>query len=366
MSHPPAQHTPDPPAQDMPDPPAQDMPDPPAQSQPYPGREDRMQPPADHGENSYRGSGRLAGKAAVITGGDSGIGRAVAIAFAREGADVLISYLNEDDDAAETAPTGRGRRAAGACWCPATSPTRAHCRAIVDRAVEEFGRIDVLVNNAAFQMSHETHRGHPRRRVATAPSTSTSPPCSACARRPCRTWSRAPRSSTPRRSTPTSPGRTLLPYAATKGGHRQLHRRPGADARRAGHPGQLRGAGADLDAADPLDHAAGAGRGVRQRTPRSGGPGSPPRSRRPTCCSPRTRPATSPAPRSRSPAGSPSCDRRGRRCNLPRPWCVGPVSAARPEEAPCAPPDAAPSPRRRCWPCSSPAASPTATIPSRS
>src|SRR5215218_7539359 len=75
----------------------------PTQSQPYPGRESEMRPHPDYGEHSYRGSGRLVGKKALITGGDSGIGRAVAVAFAREGADVLISYLNEEDDAQETA-----------------------------------------------------------------------------------------------------------------------------------------------------------------------------------------------------------------------------------------------------------------------
>jgi NAD(P)-dependent dehydrogenase (short-subunit alcohol dehydrogenase family) len=109
----------------------------------------------DHGENSYRGSGRLAGKVAVITGGDSGIGRAVAIAFAREGADVLISYLSEHDDAQETAKLveDAGRRAV---LVAGDLAEREQCRTVVDRAVAEFGRIDVLVNNAAYQMTHET------------------------------------------------------------------------------------------------------------------------------------------------------------------------------------------------------------------
>lgn len=118
-----------------------------------PGRTAEMNPQPDHGEKSYKGSGRLAGKAAIITGGDSGIGRAVAIAFAREGADVLISYLNEDDDARETARwvEEAGRKAV---LVPGDIAIPAHCNAIVDKAIEAFGRIDVLVNNAAYQMTY--------------------------------------------------------------------------------------------------------------------------------------------------------------------------------------------------------------------
>ena len=127
----------------------------PAQQQQPPGTTGPMEPTPDHGEQSYRGTGRLTGKKAVITGGDSGIGRAVAIAYAREGADVLISYLDEDDDARETARwvEEAGRRAvlfAGDLAEPAT------CRGVIDKAVEEFGRVDVLVSNAAFQMAHES------------------------------------------------------------------------------------------------------------------------------------------------------------------------------------------------------------------
>jgi NAD(P)-dependent dehydrogenase (short-subunit alcohol dehydrogenase family) len=124
----------------------------PVQHQKPPGHEAGLWPKADHGETSYRGSGKLAGKAAVITGADSGIGRAVALAFAREGADILISYLNEHDDAHETERLVReaGRKAvlvAGDIADPA------HCRAIIAEAVQSFGRINILVNNAAFQMS---------------------------------------------------------------------------------------------------------------------------------------------------------------------------------------------------------------------
>ena len=112
-----------------------------------------MDPVPDCGEASYRGSGRMTGKRAVITGGDSGIGRAVAIAFAREGADVLICYLNEDDDAAEVA--GLVEDAGRKCVLMAGDLSDpAHCRAVIDRAAAEFGGIDVLVSNAAFQMTH--------------------------------------------------------------------------------------------------------------------------------------------------------------------------------------------------------------------
>jgi NAD(P)-dependent dehydrogenase (short-subunit alcohol dehydrogenase family) len=127
----------------------------PEQQQSVPGVQAQMDPIPDCGENSYTGSGKLTGKCAVITGGDSGIGRAVAIAYAREGADVLIAYLNEDEDAKEVARyvEDAGRK------CVLVSGDLSdpqHCRAVIDRAVEEFGRIDVLVNNAAYQMMHES------------------------------------------------------------------------------------------------------------------------------------------------------------------------------------------------------------------
>ena len=127
----------------------------PAQSQQPPGTTAEMRPRPDHGEESYRGTGRLAGKKAVITGADSGIGRAVAIAYAREGADVLLSYLSEDADAEDTA---RLVREAGqkAVLVPGDIAKAQQCRDIMDRAVAEFGQIDVLVSNAAYQMSHES------------------------------------------------------------------------------------------------------------------------------------------------------------------------------------------------------------------
>jgi NAD(P)-dependent dehydrogenase (short-subunit alcohol dehydrogenase family) len=127
----------------------------PPQQQDMPGSTAEMNPKPDHGEESYRGCGKLEGKKTIITGADSGIGRAVAIAFAREGADVLISYLNEDGDAQETAKwVEQAGRAA--VLVPGDLADPAHCRQVVDRAVQEFGRIDVLVSNAAFQATHES------------------------------------------------------------------------------------------------------------------------------------------------------------------------------------------------------------------
>lgn len=126
----------------------------PEQQQNPPGNEGAMTPRPDYGEESYRGHGRLAGKVALITGGDSGIGRAVALAFAREGADLLIAYLSEDEDARETVRVveAAGRKAIA---IPGDIGDEAHCRELVRRAVQEFGYLDILVNNAAFQMSHQ-------------------------------------------------------------------------------------------------------------------------------------------------------------------------------------------------------------------
>jgi NAD(P)-dependent dehydrogenase (short-subunit alcohol dehydrogenase family) len=124
----------------------------PAQQQDVPGVQSKMTPRPDCGEDSYRGAGRLEGKAAVITGGDSGIGRAVAIAYAREGADVLISYLDEHEDAKDTARLVEeaGRRVV---LVPGDVSRPQHCRDIIARAVSELGRVDILVANAAYQMT---------------------------------------------------------------------------------------------------------------------------------------------------------------------------------------------------------------------
>jgi NAD(P)-dependent dehydrogenase (short-subunit alcohol dehydrogenase family) len=133
---------------------AGDKPPFPQESLEYPGLESEMTPRPDYGEESYQGHNRLQEKVALITGGDSGIGRAVALAFAREGADVLISYLNEDSDAEETARVVReaGRQAVIA---PGDISEEAHCRSLVERTVSELGKLDILVNNAAYQMTRE-------------------------------------------------------------------------------------------------------------------------------------------------------------------------------------------------------------------
>ena len=124
----------------------------PSQEQPVPGSEEQMRPLADHGEESYVGHDRLKDFAALVTGGDSGIGRAVALAFAREGCDVLISYLSEDRDAEETSRLveDAGRRAVA---IRGDIQDEAHCRELVDEAFDKFGRLDCLVNNAAYQMA---------------------------------------------------------------------------------------------------------------------------------------------------------------------------------------------------------------------
>ena len=125
------------------------------QQQPAPGLTSKMDPAPDHGEDSYVGKGLLAGRVALITGGDSGIGRAVAIAYAREGADVAISFLPvEQSDAEDTARwiEKAGRRA---LLLPGDIQDEAHCHTLVERTVADLGRLDVLVNNAAHQSVNE-------------------------------------------------------------------------------------------------------------------------------------------------------------------------------------------------------------------
>lgn len=127
----------------------------PDQSLEAPGLEAEMELKPDYGEDSYQGSGKLEGKVALITGGDSGIGRAVALAYAREGADVVIAYLSEEPDARETVRVveAAGRRALA---IGGDISEEAHCQQLVQRTVQEFGRLDILVNNAAFQRTHQS------------------------------------------------------------------------------------------------------------------------------------------------------------------------------------------------------------------
>jgi NAD(P)-dependent dehydrogenase (short-subunit alcohol dehydrogenase family) len=131
-------------------------PDFPEQEQKHPGLESEMEPRPDYGYDTYRGLGRLEGRAAIVTGGDSGIGRAVALAFAREGADVALSYLEaEESDADETAQAvaDAGRRAVRV---PGDISDRAQCARVVQQAVDSFGGVDILVNNAAYQMTFDS------------------------------------------------------------------------------------------------------------------------------------------------------------------------------------------------------------------
>ncbi len=128
----------------------------PKQQQPWPGLCSKMDPRPDHGEKSYQGSGRLQGRKALITGGDSGIGRAAAIAFAREGADVAINYLpQEQPDADEVAQLIReaGRKAV---TIPGDIRDESFCKRMVEQAVKDLGGIDILVNNAARQIAKKS------------------------------------------------------------------------------------------------------------------------------------------------------------------------------------------------------------------
>ncbi len=234
----------------------------PAQQQKPPGVQSKMTPTPDCGEETYQGSGKLTGKAAVITGGDSGIGRAVAIAFAREGADVLISYLSEDEDARDTA--GYVEKAGQKAVLIRGDISEAqHCRDIIAKAVEEFGKVDILVSNAAHQMTYQSLDEIPDDEWGYTFGR-TSRRCSTCARPQCRTC--PPGSSIIGSSSVNSdmPSPTLAPYAATKA----------AIANFTASLAQLLGdkgirvnsvaPGPDLDAAHPVDDAAGEGGEVRQ------------------------------------------------------------------------------------------------------
>ena len=234
----------------------------PSQKQPMPGSTAKMDPRPDHGETSYKGSGRLKGLKAVITGGDSGIGRAVAIAYAREGADVLISYLSEIDDAKEVKALieKEGRKAvliSGDIQDPD------HCRAVIQKAVDELGGIDILVNNAAHQatfkdigdisdeeweltfkvnihaMFYLTKAAVPHMKPGSAIVNTAS-------------------------VNSDMPNPILLAYATTKGAIQNFTGGLGADAGAERHQGKRGRTGPDLDAAHPLDHAGRRGHELRK------------------------------------------------------------------------------------------------------
>lgn len=140
------------------------------QPQNLPGHERRMTPFPDHGEDSYRGHARLAGKVALITGGDSGIGRAVALAYAREGADVAFTYLSEDEDARETEQLIQ-QAGTAALSMRADQTSRAACEEAVEACIRTFGRLDILINNAAFQQSYSDFGDIPDDEITEAFST---------------------------------------------------------------------------------------------------------------------------------------------------------------------------------------------------
>jgi NAD(P)-dependent dehydrogenase (short-subunit alcohol dehydrogenase family) len=128
------------------------QPDIPVQSQPEPGLDAKLKPHADHGETTYRGSERLKGRKALITGGDSGIGRAVAIAFAREGADLILNYLPEEEKDMQEVIALIENEERLVIPCPGDLSDEAFCKQLADIAVENFGTIDILVNNAGKQV----------------------------------------------------------------------------------------------------------------------------------------------------------------------------------------------------------------------
>jgi NAD(P)-dependent dehydrogenase (short-subunit alcohol dehydrogenase family) len=229
-----------------------------------PGLEPEMDPKPDYGYDTYRGSGRLEGKKAVITGGDSGIGRAVALAFAREGADVLISYLEEEEpDAQETARVVEeaGRKAVRV---PGDVRDEAHCQDIVQKAVEEFGRIDVLINNAAYQMVQPggiadiTTEQFDRVLKTNLYAMFWLSKAAIPHMRP----GASIINTTSIEAYQPEPG--LLDYASTKGAIVTFTKGLAQGPDSPGHQGQRGGAGAGVDAADPGHHARRAGLAVRR------------------------------------------------------------------------------------------------------
>ena len=234
----------------------------PSQKQPMPGSTAKMDPRPDHGEISYKGSGRLKGMKAVVTGGDSGIGRAVAIAYAREGADILIAYLSENEDAGEVKDLieKEGRKAV---LVSGDLQNPNHCRAVIQKAVDELGGIDILVNNAAHQatfkdigdisdeeweltfkvnihaMFYLTKAAVPHMKPGSAIVNTAS-------------------------INSDMPNPDLARLCDDKGSHPELHRRAGADAGAERNPGERGRAWTDLDAAHSFNHARRRGHKFRQ------------------------------------------------------------------------------------------------------
>ena len=238
-----------------------------------PGETEQMAPAPDHGETTYKGHRRLTGRAAIITGGDSGIGRAVAIAFAREGADVLISYLSEEDDARETA---RWVEEAGrtAVLVPGDIGEEAHCKALIERAMTEFGRLDILVNNAAHQASIDSIEEITSEEWDRTMRTNLYAMFYLCkaAVPVMRPGSAIINTSSIQSKSPTP---ELLAYATTKGAIANFTAGLAGDACGEGHSGERGRARTDLDAAHSLDAPRREGRELRKRhTARPGGPAS--------------------------------------------------------------------------------------------
>ena len=229
------------------------------EQQPHPGLTQTMQDRPDHGEGSYRGSSRLTGKRAVITGADSGIGRAVALAFAREGADVVLSYLEaEDADADETVGLveAEGRKA---IRCPGDIRSEETCQKIIDTAVEQLGGIDVLVNNAAYQMAQMGGIADiTTEQFDQVMKTNLYAMFWLCKKAIPHMEAGATIINTSSVQA-VNPSPELLDYATTKGRHPKLHQGPRAGAGGEGHPGERSRAGPDLDAVDPGHHADGEG-----------------------------------------------------------------------------------------------------------
>ena len=280
----------------------------PAQQQELPGQTGQLRPHPDHGEESYRGSGRLDGKAAVITGADSGIGRAVAIAFAREGADILISYLGEEEDDAQE--TRRWVEQAGrkAVLAPGDLSDPARCRTVIDTAVAAFGRVDILVSNAAEQHTHDklediTDAEWDRTLAVNLSAFFYLTKAALPHMRPGSsiigtTWVNS-----------DSPTPGLLPYDVTKAGIANM---TAALAQLLAPRGIRANSVAPGPIWTPLIPSTMPSEQVESfgSSAPSTAQDSPPKSRRPTSCLPPTRPAISPVPGSPSPAASPSSKNR--------------------------------------------------------